>query len=650
MINVSNEYKEAIRKSGKKQYGGAVITLKDDTELILDNSNIMENGISIKDGTSASNSFHIGSATINELTLNIANFDGAFNEYDFTDAVIRPTVGLQLSETIETLNKGVFIVEDPRSIGGMIVITALDNMAKFDVPFSDVTISFPCTAITLLNAVCLRCGVSLASAIFTNSVFSINRRPDDEAITCREIVAWIAQLGGNFARCNVDGALEIKWYDIGAFETTDHVDGGSFDNSTHYSTGDNVDGGNFTDYNSGDSVDGGTFEDMDRYHHIYALGRATIGTDDVIITGIKVKAMGTESDYGETVLFGSEGYVIEISDNPLIQEGNAGTIANSVGAKIVGMRFRICSVTATSDPSREAGDVAYLSHKNNSYPILITNLTYQIGNLDVISCDAETPSKKQSVRFSAQTKTVVESRKIAKQEISTYDLAVQQLTNLITYGYGLHKSQELQPDGSYKYYMHNQPTIAESSVVWTINSGGLSISTDHGITWGVDTNGNMLVNVLTAIGINAEWINVLTSFTVGDNFSVDADGKLTASNVVIEGEIEASSGTIAGMDITGLGLQKTSPNGYINKLWMSDDGFWLQSNNTGDTERAFINVTYDSNDHPLINISVVKDGAYDNANIYVNGQPILTNIAVLQSKMTHITNFMISHFGYDPSE
>ena len=59
--------------------------------------------------------------------------------------------------------------------------------------------------------------------------------------------------------------------------------------------------------------------------------------------------------------------------------------------------------------------------------------------------------------------------------------------------------------------------MAQQSIICTINQpeqnppqfgileNGLMLSTDHGVTWGVDTNGNMLVNV-TAKGINADWI------------------------------------------------------------------------------------------------------------------------------------------------
>ena len=554
MINTSNEYKQAICGS-RVFYAGAKVTPVIGTIPDLTNADIIS--LKIDDATSKSGTFQIGSAIINKLTLVTNNDKGQLDSYDFTDAIIRPTQGLQLSETIETLKKGGFTVDDSKAVGSTIIITALDNMNKFDTPFSNVTQIFPCTALQLLQSTCLHCGVYLATVSFLNSDFIIERRPSDEATTCREIVAWIAQMSGNFARCNVDGALELKWYDIGAFESSDSLDGGRFDNTeeTSYQSGDNADGGNFTDYSSGDNIDGGTFLDMDRYHHIYSLGSATIGTDDVIITGIRVKAMGVESDYDETVLFGSNGYVIEISGNPLIQEGMASTIANSVGAKIVGMRFRPCSISAISDPSREAGDVAYLSHKGNTYQILLTSVSSQAGSNDNISCDAETPSKKQSVRFDAQTKAIVEARKIAKQEISAYDQVVQQFTNLMTYGFGLHKSEEKLDDGSTIYYMHDKPARAESSAIWKFGSNGLVLSTDQGITWGVDTNGNMLVKVLTAIGVDAEWIEVLTSFTVGDYFSVDKYGKLIAKLVDISGKITADSGKIGPYLIDEFGIE-----------------------------------------------------------------------------------------------
>ena len=563
MINVSNEYEITIKESGRKQYAGAEIELADGTILTLDNSNIMKNGLQIKDGTSGTSSFDIGSAIINQCTLLIANFESQYSDYDFTDAVIRPSLGLQLSETIETVNKGVFTVDESKMVGSTIQIVAFDNMAKFEKPFSDVSVSFPITAFDLLYAICVHCGVSLATSSFLNDGFVISNAISDESTTCREIVAWIAQLSGNFARCNVNGALELKWYDVSVFETVSNLNGGIFDESTPYASGDSADGGNFSDYASGDTENGGTFVQAKEYHHLYALKQSDIATDDVVITGIQVKASGTETDYGETVLYGSTGYVIEISDNPLIQENTANTIASTVGAKIVGMRFRPMSISAFSDPTIEAGDVAYISdRKSKSYQTLITNLSYSIGNYSSISCDAETPAKNSSTRYSASTKAIVEARNNTEKQITAYDLAVQQLTNLMANSFGVFKTEEELEDGSKIFYMHNKPTLAESQTIWKMTADAFAVSTNGGATWnaGIDNEGNVVVNVLYAVGIVADWIRTgklqsqnfvantsgmridLDNGTMNSqNFKIDSSG-----NVSITGTVNATSGSFNG--------------------------------------------------------------------------------------------------------
>lgn len=237
MINTSNEYKRYIADSVdstlSRDFTARVnIELADSTVLNITEEDIVVKGLKISDATSSNNSFQIGSAIINQCTLMLNNIGGKFNQYDFTDAIIRPYIGLKLSATTEWLKKGVFTIDEPTLASSIISLVALDNMNKFDTPFSEVTATFPISAFNLLYATCLHCGVSLSTVDFTNKDYIINRRPSDEATTCREIVAWIAQLSGNYARCNTDGALELKWYDIGAFESEDNIDGGSFDNGT----------------------------------------------------------------------------------------------------------------------------------------------------------------------------------------------------------------------------------------------------------------------------------------------------------------------------------------------------------------------------------------------------------------------------------
>ena len=447
MINTSNEYKQIISGDDRQFYAGAEITLLDGTVLNLDKSKIAS--IKGEDVVSQNGRFTIGAAIINKLTLGINNMNDAYSDYDFTGAVIRPRVGLQLSSTIEFLNKGIFTADDPKSRSSVILLSGLDNMAKFDKPFKDVVQAFPCEAGILLNTICNHCGVVLNTTVFSNSNYIIQNRPDDDAVNCREIVSWIAQLGGNFARCNTDGALEIKWYGYEAFESN-LIDGGTFDDSTPYSTGDNIDGGDFTDYNTGDTADGGNFVDMDKYHNIYAINSLSTSTDDVVITGISVTD-GSETP--NTVLFGENGYILSIEGNKLIQsQSDAEEVAYFVGAKIVGMRFRPMETRVRSDFSREAGDIAYIhDRKGNTYQALLSSVSWGIYQNDVISCDAEPPARHSAAMYDASTKTIVEARKNAEKQLTAYDLMVQQLNNLVAHSFGVYKTDEVLPDGSVIY-------------------------------------------------------------------------------------------------------------------------------------------------------------------------------------------------------
>ena len=540
MINVSNEYRNTIMESRRFRLK-ATLTFPDSVVFELGDSDIFESGMTFDEATSDRNSLQIGFAYIGSHKLILDNFDGKFDDYDFTGATVVSYVGLELSETTEYLNKGFYTVDDMGTGGNIITLSCFDNMNKFARPFSDVEIVFPTTAQFLLTTICNYCGVPLATTTFSHDNYTITERPIDEAMTCLDMVSYIGQVTGNFAKCNTNGALELKWYDLTAFEESDSLDGGRFDSTEEpsYQSGDNADGGNFTNYSSGDNIDGGTFLQTKRYHHFYNFSTTpTISVDDVVITGIKVMYEQDDSTYSK--LFGSNGYVLSIENNPLIQsQSDADIVANNVGAKIVGMRFRPFSANILSDPSVEAGDPCRVSVRTSrgyvDYPSFVTSLAYTVGQRMAISGDAETPSRNSSTRYSAETKAIVENRKKVEKKLTAYNIATNQLANLMANSFGVHKSEETLEDGSTIYYMHDKPTLAESQTIWKMTADAFAVSTDGGETWnaGFDSEGNAVVNILNAVGINADWINV---------------GSIRGIEIITD------KGKIAGLNITENGL------------------------------------------------------------------------------------------------
>ena len=535
MIDASTEFKNAVSNDNRSFLPFLDITLKDGTVLNLTEEKIWENSFRVEDATSTSGTFTIGAAVTGKLTVTINNIYDNFSEYDFTDAEAVGYIGLQLSETLEKLRVGTYTVDDPSYNGSTITLTLLDNMSKFDQPYSKSTLQYPATCGEILADACECCGVTLLTTTFDNSNYVVAERPNDEALTFGDIVACVTQIACKFAKMDAYGRLKLDWYDMTVFEQESNLDGGTFGTAdTPYSDGDSADGGNFTDYTSGDSADGGTFAGQKKYHHIYSTNAFSVTTDDVVITGVKVTDESGEGTY----LAGTDGYVIEVSGNALIQSGKAQTVAEYLYGEVGGMRFRPLAISALADPSIEAGDVAYFTdRKGNSYQAFVSNRVFNLGGFEEISCDAETPSRNSAKRFSEMTKAVVQARKETKKELSGYDKTVQQLTNLMAQSFGVFKTEEKQEDGSTIYYMHNKPELSSSSTIWKMTADAFAVSTDGGQTWnaGMDAEGNALVNVLSAIGIKFDWAKGGT-LTLGGEDNVDgvlevrnASGELVAT-------------------------------------------------------------------------------------------------------------------------
>ena len=522
MINTSIEFQQAHLENSAC-ITKASILLKDGTLLEIDNSQISQGATKIDDGVTGSNKFTIGSAISNKLTLSLNNRYDAFSDYDFTDAVVTVWVGKQLSDRIEWLKKGVYNTDDPTATPAILSLECLDNMSKFDTTY-DGGIGFPASLQSIVQYCCTQCGVLLLNGEFPNFSYQVSKNPFTDAtnITYRAIIAYCALLAGCYARCNADGRLEFKWYDTAAFD--DVIDGGIFDETTEasYQTGADLDGGNFTDYSSGDSADGGTFTDNMPYHHIYSFSSLSVSTEDVVITGIRVTATDSEDAAGkkvegETYLCGAEGYVLDVSGNPLVEAGKAKEVAEYLAGRVVGMRFRPFQASAIGDPSWEAGDAVIVTdRKGNSYHTYLTNITYSTGGYASISCDAEPAARHSADRYAEINKVIADIKKDSQQKLTEYGKLLEQMNSLAINAMGYYETSVKQDDGSDITYMHDKPVLAESKIVykksidgvfWTNDYQGTDQATTAAGKWksGIDKDGNAVLNVIAAIGISFDW-------------------------------------------------------------------------------------------------------------------------------------------------
>lgn len=500
----------------------AKVTFRSGVILEITDDDLMEGGLSIDDSVGDSSSFEIGGAVINKCTLILNNFEHKFDKYDFAGAEFVIFVGFVLedpetgTESTEWIQKGVYTTDTAKTSENVITVECLDRMALFDRSYSYSRLAYPATLREIVLDACEVCGVPLQNTNFQNNDYTIMKRPEDENVTFREVLSSVAQLCVCFARINYVGALELRWYPVEIFEKD--YDGGSFNivepEHQKYADGDKLDGGDFIHY-GGKRIDGGNFDRFISYHSIYNLTSATIETDDVLITGVELSTTITKvTEDGEdsediTFSYGKEGYVIRIENNVLVDDGK-NAIAQ-IGSHLIGLKYRPLSITCFPNPSIEAGDVAIVTDRNgNSYQTIVGELSYTVGGNMTINAPAESQSENQSVRFDATAKLVQRVKETAKQEVSNYDIQVRKLNNLMANAMGLYQTKMEDSSGGVINYMHDSPKLEDSTVIWKMALEGFAVSLDGGETYtsGITKDGNAVLNILSAVGINADWITV----------------------------------------------------------------------------------------------------------------------------------------------
>ena len=450
-------------------------------------------------------------------------------------------VGLKLSDgTEEYVKKGMYTVDDTSYNGSLITLECLDNMSKFDKSYKESKLVYPATIGSIVRDACTECGVDLNTFEFPNYTYIVQDRPSDEALTFRQVLNWCAQIACCFARCNAEGNLELKWFQTGILE--DELNGGVYDNGTpKYQTGDNADGGTYAPWSEGDVHSGGTFKDLLSIHHFISYTSPEISTDDVVITGILVKEYSPDVNKDEVVpyLTGTEGYVLSIEENRFIPPGRGQEVAAYLGSRLIGLRFRPLSFSCLSDPTIEAGDVGFFTdRKCKTYKFLVTNTVFSSGNYQTVTCDAQTPARNKATRYSAATQAYVELRKQIRKERTEREKALEELSKKLAASSGLYTTIETPASGGKIFYMHDRPNLKDSSIVWKMNAEAWGVSTDGGKNWngGMTVDGDTIVRILTAIGVNASWIDT-GRISVKDKdgnviFLVDMDTK----EIVISGD------------------------------------------------------------------------------------------------------------------
>lgn len=469
MIHVSSEFREQMemRTDFKEQ---AEVTFLDGTKLSLTENDFTVSNNSITDGA-GSNGLPLGAAIQRQIQIELMNDDDHLEKYDFVGAQIRLYMTFwlpktkELKERIEKIECGYFTVTKPETYGQTVIVAAVDDMYRADKAFYSDLI-FPVSASELFIEMCEHCGIQPGNTLFRNNDFTIKEKPSGSDLTFRAVFGYLAMLAAGNARISRQGTLEILSYDFSAFDQEEvHI------------------------------------QELRNFNSL------KIGTEDVVITGIRMKVKGKTAEEDQTFLCGKEGYLIEV-ENPLVA-GQEQQLVDSIGQRLIGVHLRDFSGDHIAYPLAEFMDPVYVDdRKGRKYPSVLTDIDFTFFGITTLKNSAVSAIRNSSKFSSEASKTYEEARNLITNERKARDTAIENLARKLESSSGLYCTKDEQPDGSTIYYMHDKANLSESMIIWKMTAEAIGISTDGGKTYptGIDATGMAILNKIYVIGLNATYI------------------------------------------------------------------------------------------------------------------------------------------------
>lgn len=476
MYPVSLEYKNKI-KENNRTFRSAIQIQHSTGVLNLTDKDIVSGSLLYTESSQAGEEFTMGGTVMSDITFVILN-NPEYAGIDFTGATVIPTIGLQVRESIdidayfmqpsqpsemsgalsvdiwEDIPLGRFNIDDVYKTRNTIRIMAIDNMVNLDLPYNLSNISYPTTLYQIYTNICNVCDVQIGTTNFTNKDYLVSSHPGDD-LTFRDVLGYVAELSGCFAKMNRLGALELKWY-----EPIDL-----------------------------------TLTPANRFSFVPR-------EDLVQIKGIMATIEGT------TYLAGEIDYAIDLTNNPLLQDGYELALSNlfdSVGDLI----FTPYESSWQGDPAIQAGDmITQIDRDGNAHNTIVTSSTYKYRGASSLSARG-LPLKAKGYKGSTNRRVAEVKRKIEKDigdVFSTLEQAQLNSTEMIANMLG---GYIIEDKVNAILYIADNPDINLASKVWKYGIGGFGYSStgkDGPYNTAVTADGSIVAMLISANIITADMV------------------------------------------------------------------------------------------------------------------------------------------------
>lgn len=365
---------EIVKGNSARYYSKYVVDGKEHTETL--------NNFKFQNITNPNNEITIGNTCSSSVTFSIY-----MPTISLENKEITIFEGVKVGTEINYIKLGIFTVTKQTSDGEYTNYEAYDRMYKADMPyFSDM--AFPSTDKAILNEICGKLGISLATNIVT--AHTISDKP--QGYTYREIIGYMAMLQGCNAVINADGNLELRWYK-----------------------------------DSGYVLDG---------HKYYQQSVTFTTSKDFIIQKLTCNNTKSGSTEQSQITSGDGATGLSFA-NPFMTQA----ILNEVYKKIGGFTFRPLTVKFVGDYRLEVGDIITVNKNGVDYKVPIMQITHECdgGLMDTVTSIGQSDTENTSVASGPITKQMeryyadlitVNKALINKLDVDTAKITYATITNL----------------------------------------------------------------------------------------------------------------------------------------------------------------------------------------------------------------------------
>lgn len=587
MLNISKEMMQALRDHNDITYTVDVtLAGSSSVDFTFTEDEIVAGGCQIT-RTNSSDTFPLGHVYSTQATLQVLRTYELENTDFFNSvAVIHGTY--EYDDQEYTFDLGTYFLIDISVKGEIIQLVGYDGVYATDIPVQDNTkATLPLKATTVFRDCCLYLGINFNADYSYQGFPSV---PSDwstcnimvetipDGTTYRQLMGAIAVLFGAIAYISpFDNYMYVVPINSHTAQTI--YWGGFFDSADPYASGDALDGGTFNPWTEGDSITGSFTDDPDIIPLNDPMSHPEFPLQDIVIDGVKAKDGNYR--YPQTQVDGEYLLAVDIS----VYQTDLQSIIDRIGQKIAGFTFRPFELDYRSYPFADLGQrTEFEDVRHRTYASLITHIDMMLKGITTFKCTADTPARNGSTfeSVAGRIKAVADGARQAAEQaaadaeqasedaaqasadaasavsqisgaVDAVGMEMMRLNSMMAMSMGMFESRSVNPTtGAYTYYLHNKQTLAASDIIWRRTANAFAVSTDGGTTWnaGIDADGHAVVNILSAIGIYADWIktgiisstNSQSSWNLDTGVFVSADSNNTFKATLSGGDLALSYG------------------------------------------------------------------------------------------------------------